>query len=345
MIKGTQAYVQTQVTTIGQGEILILLYEGAIKFLNQAKEKIFENDHKEKGRLISRAIDIVNELDAAVNDKVNAELARNLHGLYDICSSRLLEANLRLDVKMIDSVIEILDSLRSSFAAIVDLPEARAAAESIAAKMQHSGTTQNPIKNNPAPQNFGASSKAMARQAYGVRPAQQTAAPASAQAAPVQAAPTAPIQAAPVQAAPTQATVPAPKPLAPVAQIQNPAATTAATTAAAPRPIPATAPLPKVAAPLQSAPVAASALPKSTLGQMPQRPVAPNSPASPAPTLAANLSAPISPASSVPPVATAPQNQTDIDVDTSLIPKGSPPSTFLQRQLTAKNLYGKIANS
>ena len=133
MQKAAHAYLQTQVTTTTQGELLLLLYDGAIKFLNQAKEKIAERDYAGKGILISKALDIVNELDASLNLEKGGELAENLHKLYFYCSTRLLNANLKMDVTFIDEVIKILSGLRGAYGQIVNTPEAMAVGASMAA--------------------------------------------------------------------------------------------------------------------------------------------------------------------------------------------------------------------
>lgn len=133
MQKAAQAYFQTQVTTTTQGELLLLLYDGAIKFLTQAKDKIAERDYAGKGILISKALDIVNELDGSLNMEKGGELAQNLHKLYFYCSTRLLNANLKMDVTFIDEVIKILSGLRGAYGQIVNTPEALAIGASMAA--------------------------------------------------------------------------------------------------------------------------------------------------------------------------------------------------------------------
>lgn len=123
------AYLQTQVTTTNQADILLMLYSGAIKFLNSAKERIAAKDPAGKGILISKALDIINELDSTLNMEKGGELAKNLHSLYDFCSRRLLMANLRQSSEIIDEVIKVLGGLRGAYEQIVDNPEAKLAAE------------------------------------------------------------------------------------------------------------------------------------------------------------------------------------------------------------------------
>ncbi|MBQ4132152.1 MAG: flagellar export chaperone FliS [Desulfovibrionaceae bacterium] len=124
MLKAKQAYFQTQVTTTTQGELVVLLYDGAIKYLRLAKEKIAAKDFAEKGILISKALDIIQELDSSLNMEQGGEISVNLHSLYIFAQRQLLQANLKMDQKLVDEVITMLSSLRDAFAAIINTPEA-----------------------------------------------------------------------------------------------------------------------------------------------------------------------------------------------------------------------------
>jgi flagellar protein FliS len=117
MQTAAKAYLKTQVNTTSQGDILLLLYEGALKFLGQAKEKIAARDYAQKGILISRALDILAELQSSLNAQKGGTLAENLQKLYFICSTKLLQANLKMDTAIIDEVMRILAGLRDAFRA------------------------------------------------------------------------------------------------------------------------------------------------------------------------------------------------------------------------------------
>lgn len=118
MHKAASAYMQTHVTTTTPGHIVVMLYDGAITFLEQAKEEIAARNFARKGILISQALDIIAELDGSLNNEKGGELAKNLHRLYMYCNTRLLRANLKMDTAIIDEVIGILSSFRSAFAEI-----------------------------------------------------------------------------------------------------------------------------------------------------------------------------------------------------------------------------------
>lgn len=65
MLKAAKAYLSTQVSTASKGDLLLMLYDTAIKHLKLATEKIAEKDYAAKGILISKAIAIVSELQEA----------------------------------------------------------------------------------------------------------------------------------------------------------------------------------------------------------------------------------------------------------------------------------------
>lgn len=125
MNNAMQSYKQTQVVTLGRADVTLLLYNGAIRFLEQAQEKMIEKDMQAKGNLISRTIDIINELDSSLNMAQGGELSQNLHKLYGFLKRNLTMANFRVDVAMAKSVQKNLEVLRDSFQQAMQTPEAK----------------------------------------------------------------------------------------------------------------------------------------------------------------------------------------------------------------------------
>lgn len=140
MNKAANAYFQTKVSTTDQGQLLLMLYDGALRYLQQARDKMLARDFAGKGILISKVIDIVNELSASLNMEKGGSLAVNLNNLYILCTARLLQANLKMNVDSLDSVVQILSGLRGAYAQIIETPEARKAAAEIAGRMQPMGS-------------------------------------------------------------------------------------------------------------------------------------------------------------------------------------------------------------
>lgn len=167
MNKAAKAYFQTRVSTTDQGQLLLMLYDGALNYLQQAREKMIAKDFAGKGILISKVIDIVNELSASLNMEKGGSLAVNLNNLYILCTARLLQANLKMSVESLDSVVQILSGLRGAYAQIIETPEARRAAAEIAGRMQPKGSqiSHQPIIPQAAP--VTAVPRSQAQAAYG----------------------------------------------------------------------------------------------------------------------------------------------------------------------------------
>lgn len=118
MHKAAQAYFQTQVTTTNQGDLVVMLFDGGIKFLRRAKESMEAKDYAQKGILISKALDVLAELQGSLNQQKGGELAENLKKLYLLCSTKLLMANMNMDQALVDQVITMLSGIRDAFAQI-----------------------------------------------------------------------------------------------------------------------------------------------------------------------------------------------------------------------------------
>lgn len=110
-----QHYVTTQVGTADRLQLVIMLYDGAISFLGQAREKMAAQDAAAKGLLIGRALDIIAELNASLNFQAGQELSTNLFHLYNFMTSHLTKANLNWDLQALEEVMDMLQKLREAW--------------------------------------------------------------------------------------------------------------------------------------------------------------------------------------------------------------------------------------
>lgn len=118
MKSGINTYQETAITTQSKGQIIVLLYDGAIKFLKQAIAALGEDDFASKGIYITKAKDIINELNAALDIEAGGEIAENLRKLYAFMITHLNQANTKKDPAMITEVITMLEELNQSWKAI-----------------------------------------------------------------------------------------------------------------------------------------------------------------------------------------------------------------------------------
>lgn len=95
--------------------LIQMLMNGAIERMSQAKAAYQANDIEQKGILLGKAISIVAGLQSSLDVDKAQDLAKNLDSLYDYMQRRLLEANLKNDMKMIDEVSELMATVKSSW--------------------------------------------------------------------------------------------------------------------------------------------------------------------------------------------------------------------------------------
>jgi flagellar protein FliS len=117
-MNGLDVYKQTAVTTQNKGRLIVMLYDGAIKFLRQAIRDLEVNDYEAKGRNIGKAQDIIIELNTVLDMDAGGEVAQNLRGLYNFMSRHLSQANVKRDPQMLREVISLLEELNQSWRAI-----------------------------------------------------------------------------------------------------------------------------------------------------------------------------------------------------------------------------------
>ena len=118
-MNGIKAYQETTITTQSKGRLVVMLYDGAIKFLKKAINELENKNYAAKGNYINTAKDIINELNAVLDMDANPEMAMNLRKLYLFMQKHLSEANIKKDPQRINEVISLLEELNESWKAIV----------------------------------------------------------------------------------------------------------------------------------------------------------------------------------------------------------------------------------
>ncbi|MCB2184821.1 MAG: flagellar export chaperone FliS [Deltaproteobacteria bacterium] len=122
---GQNQYRKTQVATVDRGRLIVLLYEGAISFLNKAKAAVDEKDIPTASGLINRALDIIDELNASLNMDQGGDIAANLRRLYLFMVDQLVKAKIKGEKEPIDEVIRMLTTLNDAWRQAVATPEAQ----------------------------------------------------------------------------------------------------------------------------------------------------------------------------------------------------------------------------
>ena len=115
-----QAYQEASVTTADKGQLVVMLYEGAIKFLKLAQKQIEDGNHEARNRYMIRAQDIITELNSVLDAEAGGQIAKNFRQLYDFMYRQLLEANIKQDSAKIDEIINLLEELNAAWKAIAE---------------------------------------------------------------------------------------------------------------------------------------------------------------------------------------------------------------------------------
>lgn len=111
--------VETGVESANPHKLILMLFEGAREALAKAKLHIRHNEIAKKGELLSKAIMIIDHgLKASLDMRAGGELAQHLLALYDYMTNRLLIANLKNDIEIIDEVSRLLGELYGAWKAI-----------------------------------------------------------------------------------------------------------------------------------------------------------------------------------------------------------------------------------
>ncbi len=108
---GANQYKQTSIKTANRGQILLMLYEGAIKNVKLAGQAIDRKDVAAKGLHIGKAHDIINELTATLDFGIGGEIASNLERLYNFLIEQLVKANIENNKEPLAASQKILETL------------------------------------------------------------------------------------------------------------------------------------------------------------------------------------------------------------------------------------------
>jgi len=120
-----QEYKKTRILTASKGELIKMLYDGAINFLYSAIDAINEKRYDKANVLLIRVQRILTELMLGLDRKVG-KLAENLFSLYDYMHYSLVNANINKDTNKIHEVIEMFKTLSEAWGQALEKEKAKA---------------------------------------------------------------------------------------------------------------------------------------------------------------------------------------------------------------------------
>ncbi len=116
MSYGLGAYKKTSIQTASKEQILLMLYQAAIKNCKKAIEGIKEKDVRKKGEHVGKLQDIVIELNNSLDFEVGGDVARELASLYDYIIYSSTQANIKIEVEPLEGCLRVLTTLYDGWA-------------------------------------------------------------------------------------------------------------------------------------------------------------------------------------------------------------------------------------
>lgn len=112
-----QAYQQSSVNTATPGELTLMLYNGAIKFMKLAKKGMEDKDIESKNTNLIKAQKIVQELMVTLD--TNHDVGKSMMTMYDYMNRRLIDANLKNDSSIVDEVEGLMMEFRDAWKQVI----------------------------------------------------------------------------------------------------------------------------------------------------------------------------------------------------------------------------------
>ena len=116
---GYEVYQENQISTSSRSGLLLMLYDGALKFLRFALTAMEEKKVEEAHGNLVKVQDILNELMATLNFDAG-EIAGKLYSLYEYMNQELIDANIQKDSEKAEKVYGMLEELRNAWAKAMD---------------------------------------------------------------------------------------------------------------------------------------------------------------------------------------------------------------------------------
>lgn len=114
-VRGYEQYALTQGATAGPERLVVLAYDGMIRFLRMAEEAVSRGRYEDQNALIQRVQQILSVLGASLDREVHPQLCNNLSSLYEWFYLQLTEANINSDTQKLVLVRQHLEDLREAW--------------------------------------------------------------------------------------------------------------------------------------------------------------------------------------------------------------------------------------
>lgn len=136
---GYDRYLETAVETASPARLIVMLYDGAIRFINTAIDAMQNRQYDQQNYYLQRAQKILAELISSLDFTRGGEIAENLFRLYTYMYNQLVEANLQDSVERAQHVVNLLAELRKAWDIVASQGEAASATPIVSGKVSLRG--------------------------------------------------------------------------------------------------------------------------------------------------------------------------------------------------------------
>ncbi|MDW0111463.1 flagellar export chaperone FliS [Sporosarcina aquimarina] len=112
-------YQNNSVTTSSPGELTLMLYNGCLKFIQQAKRAVESGQIEEKNTAVQKAQAIISELMITLDSSFS--VAKEMLVLYEFANSRLIDGNIKNDPALFDEAAEIITEFRDTWKQVIQM--------------------------------------------------------------------------------------------------------------------------------------------------------------------------------------------------------------------------------
>ena len=122
-LNAAQLYKNNSIQTASPAKLVLMLYDGAIKFMNIAKDGMIEKNIEKTNTHIIKAERVINELRSTLDFKY--EVAKDFEIVYDYIYRRLIDANIHKDEAALDEALKYTREMRETWLEVMRLNNAK----------------------------------------------------------------------------------------------------------------------------------------------------------------------------------------------------------------------------
>ena len=140
-------YLRTKVLTASPAELQLMLYDGAIRFAEEAKDRLEKKEFEAAHDAMVRAQNIVLELSSSLKHDIDPDLCGKMSSLYNFIYRKLVEGNLKHQPQAIQEAIMLLNYQRETWVMLM----AKLAEETQSARPATAAVSARPSRNRYTP--------------------------------------------------------------------------------------------------------------------------------------------------------------------------------------------------